>query len=113
MKYNEELVKAGVLLDGGGLHPSSAGALIDFAAGKPTVKDGPYAEAKELIAGYWIINVKSKAEAIEWAKRVPHGPDEDGQIELRQMFEAPELTDDAELIAKEEALKAQVEQQKK
>lgn len=111
MKYNEELVKAGVLLDAGGLQPSSAGALIDFTGGKPTVKDGPYAETKELIAGYWIIQVRSKAEAIEWAKRVPHG-DGDCPIEVRQMFEVPELTDDAELLRKEEDLRALVEKQK-
>ncbi len=90
-RYNEELVKAGVMLDGAGLQPSSKGARITFRGGKPIVVDGPFAEAKELIAGYWIIQVKSKEEAIEWARRVPFGVDEhrggEGQIELRQVFE--------------------------
>jgi hypothetical protein len=87
-KYNEELVKAGVLLDGAGLQPSSKGARIKFAGGKRTVIDGPFAETKELIAGYWIIQVKSREEAIEWAKRLPV-PDEgqEGEIEIRQFFE--------------------------
>ena len=83
-KYNEELVKAGVMLDGSGLKPSSAGARIQFSGDKRTVVDGPFAESKELIAGYWIIQVKSKQEAIEWAKRVPF---QDGEVELRQYFE--------------------------
>jgi hypothetical protein len=90
-KYNVELVKAGVMLDGAGLKPSSAGALVKLSGGKPTVIDGPFAEAKELIAGYWIIQVKSKEEAIEWAKRVPFDPDVhmggEGAIELRPFFE--------------------------
>ena len=88
-KYNEELMKAGVLVDLSGLQASSKGARIRFSRGKPTVIDGPFAETKELIAGYWIINVKSKAEAIEWAKRIPapHGKDQEGEIELRQFFE--------------------------
>jgi hypothetical protein len=90
-KYNEELVKAGVLLDGMGLQASSKGARVKFSGGKPTVIDGPFAEAKELIAGFWLIQVKSKAEAIEWAKRVPFDPDVhmggEGEIELRQVFE--------------------------
>jgi len=88
-KYNEELAKAGVLLDGAGLQPSSKGARIKFSGGKRTVVDGPFAEAKELIAGYWLIQVKSREEAIEWAKRVPapHGEGREGEIELRQLFE--------------------------
>jgi hypothetical protein len=88
-KYNEELVKAGVLLDGSGLQPSSKGARIKFSGGKRTVIDGPFAETKELIAGYWLIQVKSKEEALEWAKRVPapHGEGAEGEIELRQLFE--------------------------
>jgi hypothetical protein len=85
-KYNEELAKAGVFLDGNGLQRSAKGAKVRFAAGKPRVIDGPFAEAKELIAGYWMIQVKSREEAIEWAKRVPFG-NEDGEIELRQVFE--------------------------
>jgi hypothetical protein len=88
-KYNEELVKAGVLLDGTGLHPSSKGARVRFSGGKRTVIDGPFAETKELIAGYWLIQVKSKEEAIEWAKRIPapHGEGNEGEIEIRQLFE--------------------------
>lgn len=88
-KYNEELMKAGVLLDGAGLKPTSKGARVRFSGGKPTVIDGPFTEAKELIAGYWIIQVRSREEAIEWAKRAPapHGPHQDGEIELRQFFE--------------------------
>ena len=88
-KYNEELMKAGVLLDLGGLQPSSKGVRVKFSGGKRTVIDGPFAETKELIAGYWIIQVKSREEAVEWAKRVPvpHGAAQDGEIELRQFFE--------------------------
>jgi hypothetical protein len=88
-KYNEELMKAGVLVDLSGLQASSKGARIRFSGGKRTVIDGPFAETKELIAGYWIINVKSKEEAIEWAKRVPNpqGEGREAEIELRQFFE--------------------------
>jgi hypothetical protein len=88
-KYNEELMKAGVLLDLSGLQPTSKGARIKFSRGKRTVVDGPFTESKELIAGYWIIQVKSREEAIEWAKRAPapHGEGQDGEIELRQFFE--------------------------
>jgi hypothetical protein len=90
-KYNEELVKAGVMLEGAGLKSSAYGARVKFAGGKPRVIDGPFTEAKELIAGYWLIQVKSKEEAIEWAKRVPFDPDVhmggEGEIELRQLFE--------------------------
>jgi hypothetical protein len=88
-KYNEELMKAGVLLDLSGLQPSSKGARIKFSGGKRTVIDGPFAETKELIAGYWLIQVKSKEEAMEWAKRVPapHGEEAEGEIEIRQVFE--------------------------
>jgi hypothetical protein len=90
-KYNEELAKAGVLVDGVGLQPSSKGARVSFVNGRPQVVDGPFAETKELIAGYWIIRVNSKDEAIEWARRVPfrHLPS-DGRVpelELRQIFE--------------------------
>ncbi|HTG89152.1 MAG TPA: YciI family protein [Vicinamibacterales bacterium] len=83
-KYNEELVKAGVMLDGSGLKPSSKGARIRYTGDQRTVIDGPFAETKELIAGFWFIQVKSKDEAIEWAKRVPF---KDGEVELRQFFE--------------------------
>ncbi len=88
-KYNEELMKAGALVDLSGLHPTSTGARIKFSNGKRTVIDGPFAETKDLIGGYWIIQVKSKAEAIEWAKRAPapHGEHAEGEIELRQIFE--------------------------
>jgi hypothetical protein len=83
-KYNEELVKAGVLLAGEGLHPSSKGARVKFSGDKRTVIDGPFTEAKELIAGFWLIQVKSKEEAIEWAKRIPF---EEDHVEIRQVFE--------------------------
>jgi hypothetical protein len=83
-KYNEELVKAGALLDLSGLQPSSKGARVKFSGAKRTVTDGPFAETKELIAGFWLIQVKSKNEAIEWAKRVPF---QEGEIEVRQVFE--------------------------
>lgn len=88
-KYNEELVKAGVLLDASGLQASSKGARVKFSGGKRTVIDGPFAETKELIAGYWVIKVNSKQEAIEWALRAPapHGEDQESEIELRQFFE--------------------------
>jgi hypothetical protein len=91
-KYNEELVKAGVMLDGTGLTPSSQGARVRFSAGgKRSVIDGPFSEAKELIAGYWLIQVKSKEEAIEWAKRIPFEPDPktgaEPEVELRRLFE--------------------------
>ena len=88
-RYNEELAKAGVLLDLSGLQPSSKGARIRFSDGKRTVIDGPFTETKELIAGYWLIQVKSREEAIEWAKRAPapHGEGQEGEIEIRQLFE--------------------------
>jgi hypothetical protein len=87
--YHEQLVKAGVLLDASGLQPSSKGWRIKFSGGKRTVIDGPFTEAKELIAGYTLIQVKSKEEAIEWAKRfpAPHGEEAEGEIEIRQLFE--------------------------
>ena len=89
MKYNESLQKAGVLLALDGLHPPSEGARVSFAGGKPSVTDGPFAETKEVIGGYWMIQVKSKEEAIEWAKRAPapHGEGAESEIELRQLFE--------------------------
>ena len=89
-KYNEELMKAGVLLDLSGLQPSSKGARVRFSGGKRTVIDGPFAETKELIGGYWIIQVKSREEAIEWAKRIPFEPDlqpGEAEVEIRQFFE--------------------------
>jgi hypothetical protein len=100
-RYNEELVKAGVLLAAEGLQPSSKGARVRHRGGKATVVDGPFTESKELIAGFWMIQVKSKEEAIEWAKRVPFDPngpsatsDGIGEIELRQVFEASDFSSD-------------------
>lgn len=96
-RYNEELVKAGVLIDGAGLQPSSKGAKVTFVNGRPQVTDGPFAETKELIAGYWIIQVQSREEAIEWAKRVPfdHLPatGRQAEIEVRQFFELEDFPD--------------------
>ena len=91
--YHEELVKAGVLLDANGLRPSSEGFRVRWRAGKQTLVDGPFAETKELIAGYTVIQVKSRAEALEWAKRfpAPFGADKDGEIEVRQLYELDEL----------------------
>ena len=86
-KFNEEMVKAGVMLDGNGLQASSKGARVRFSGGKRTAIDGPFAETKELVAGYWILQVKSKAEAIEWIKRCPNPHDEESEIEIRQLFE--------------------------
>ena len=88
-KYNEELVKAGILLDAAGLKPSSKGARIKYSGSKRTVIDGPFAESKELVAGFWVIQVKSKEEAVEWAKRVPF---DDGEVELRPFFELEDFT---------------------
>lgn len=83
-RYNEELVKAGVLLAGEGLHPSSRGVRVRFEGGKPTVIDGPFAETKELVAGFWMLQVRSREEAIEWARRIPF---REGEVEIRQVFE--------------------------
>ncbi|TDV57133.1 YciI family protein [Actinophytocola oryzae] len=90
-RYNEELVKAGVLLAAEGLHPSSRGARIKFTDGRPTVLDGPFAEAKELIAGFWLIDVKSKAEAVEWMKRIPCTDGVEVDVQIRQVFEADDF----------------------
>src|ERR1700732_3006202 len=98
-KYNEELVKAGVMLAGEGLQPSSKGARIKFSGDKRTVIDGPFTEAKELIAGYWIWQVKSLEEAIEWVKRCPNPHGTDSEIEIRQVFEMEEF---APILSKEE-----------
>jgi hypothetical protein len=111
MQFNEQLVKAGIMLAGEGLHPSSNGARIRFSeGGKKTVIDGPFTESKELIAGFWIWQVKSREEAIEWAKRAPFQAGV--QLELRQIFEAPDFGEalTPELQAKEEQLRAQSEQ---
>ena len=110
-KYNEELVKAGVLLAGEGLHASAKGARVRFAGGKRTVIDGPFTETKELIAGFWLWQVKSKEEAIEWLKRAPF---DDTEVEIRQVFETedfgPALT--PELREQEERLRKQVSEKR-
>ena len=94
-RYNEELVRAGVMLAGEGLHPSSKGARVRFAGEKRTVIDGPFAETKELVAGFWLIDVKSLDEAIEWVKRVPNDPTgAESEIEIRQVFEAEDFGDE-------------------
>ena len=111
-KYNEELVKAGVMLAGEGLHPSSRGARVKFSGNKRTVIDGPFAETKELIAGYWVWQVQSKAEAIEWAKRCPNPmPGQESEIEIRQIFEAEDFGAEftPELREQEERLRAQID----
>ncbi|TMJ06890.1 MAG: YciI family protein [Bacillati bacterium ANGP1] len=106
-KFNEELVKAGVMLAGEGLHPSSKGVRVRFSGGKHTVIDGPFTETKELVAGFWLWQVKSKQEAIEWLKRAPFGGGT--EIEIRQVFEAddfgPQLT--PELRAQDDRVRAQ------
>jgi hypothetical protein len=108
-RFNEELVKAGVLLAGEGLHPSSKGARVKFSGNKRTVIDGPFAEAKELVAGFWLIQVKSKEEAIEWVKRVPNPTGEEGEIEIRQVFEVEEFGEAAtpEIREREQRLREQ------
>ena len=112
-KFNEELAKAGVMLAGEGLQPSSKGARVRFsgASNKRTVVDGPFAETKELIAGFWLWQVKSKEEAIEWAKRSPNPfPGQDSEIEIRQLFEAEDFGAEftPELRAQEERLREQI-----
>ncbi len=110
-QYNEEMVKAGVLLAGEGLQPSSKGARVKFSGRERTVVDGPFAEAKELIAGYWLIQVKSRDEAIEWVKRCPNPLDGEAEIEIRQVFEAEDFGEEftPELREQEERIRAQAE----
>jgi hypothetical protein len=111
-KYNEQLAKAGVMLAGEGLHPTSKGARVKFSGNRPTVTNGPFAESKDLIAGFWIWQVKSKEEAIEWVKRAPFG--EGAEIELRQVFDAadfgeamtPELKEQEDRVAAQAAANA-------
>jgi len=113
-QFNEELVKAGIMLAGEGLHPSSKGKRVRFAGGKKTVFDGPFAETKELIAGYWIWKVKSMEEAIDWVKRCPDPmPEETAEIEIRPVFEAEDFGQalTPELRAQEERLRAEIERQ--
>jgi hypothetical protein len=110
-RYNEELVAAGVLVGGDGLHPSSQGARVRYSRGKQTVIDGPFAEAKELVAGYWIWQVDSLEDAVEWAKRCPHGPVEgEAELEIRRIFEVEDFAPIAtpEILEHNERLRAQV-----
>ena len=111
-KFNEEMVKAGVMLAGEGVHPSSKGARIQFSGKDRRVIDGPFAETKELLAGFWVIQVKSKEEAIEWMKRSPF---QEGEIEIRQIFEAEDFGDamTPEQRAAEERLRTQIDQQQR
>jgi len=110
-KFNEELVKAGVMLAGEGLHPSSKGARVKFSGAKRAVQDGPFAETKELIAGFWLWQVKSMAEAIEWAKRCPNPTGDESELEIRPLFEASDFGAEftPELREQEERLRAQAE----
>jgi len=113
-QYNEELVKAGLMLAGEGLHPSSKGVRVKFSGGKRTVIDGPFTETKELIAGFWLWQVRSMGEAIEWVKRCPNPTGTEAEIEIRQVFEAedfgPEFT--SELREQEDRLRAQIKKQR-
>jgi hypothetical protein len=110
-RYNEELVKAGVMLAGEGLHPSSRGARVRFDGSRRTVIDGPFSETKELVAGFWLLQLKSREEAIEWIKRAPF---RDGEVEIRQVFETEDFGDamTPELREQEERLRAAVEKKK-
>jgi hypothetical protein len=109
--YNEELVKAGVILGGDGLHPSSKGVRVEFAGSERKVIDGPFAETKELLAGYWVWQVKSMDEAIEWAKRIPNPTGEHGVVEIRPVFEAEDFGDvlTPELREREDQMRAKLE----
>lgn len=111
--YNQELAKAGVMLAGEGLQPSSKGARVTFSGGRTTVLDGPFSETKELIAGFWLIQVKSKDEAVEWVKRVPISADSETEIEIRQVFEAEDFGAEftPELREQEDRLRALAEAQ--
>lgn len=114
-KFNEELVKAGIMLAGDGLQPSKKGKRIQFAGGKRTVQDGPFAETKELVAGFWIWQVKSIEEAVEWAKRCPDPmPGEEAVLEIRPLFETEDFGNELtpELREQEQRLRAQVEKQR-
>jgi hypothetical protein len=110
-KYNEELVKAGVMLAGEGLHPTSKGKRVKFSGAKRTITDGPFAETKEVIAGFWIWKVKSMDEAVEWINRCPNPTGEEAEIELRQVFEAEDFGAEftPELREQEERLRREIE----
>ena len=104
--YNEQLVKAGVMLAGEGLHPSSQGARVRFSpGGRTTVVDGPFAETKELIAGFWILQVKSKEEAVEWARRIPNAADVESEVEVRRVFETEDFGDELTPELREQELR--------
>jgi hypothetical protein len=111
-EFNEEMVKAGVMLAGEGLHPSSKGARVSFGGGGRTVTDGPFTETKELIAGFWLMQVDSFEDAVEWIKRCPDPHEEGGEIEIRQIFEAEDFGEEftPELREQEERLRAQAEE---
>ena len=113
MKFNEELVNAGVMLSGDGLHPSSKGKRVGFSGDKRTVIDGPFAETKELVAGFWMWKVNSMDEAVEWVKRCPNPMNTPSEIEIRPVFEMEDFGEELtpELKEKEERLRAQIEQQ--
>ena len=110
-KYNEELVKAGVMLAGEGLHPSSKGKRVRFSGTDRTVVDGPFAETKELIAGFWLWETKSLAEAIEWAKRCPNPTGDESELEIRQIFEIADFGEAVtpEILERQDRLRAQLE----
>jgi len=110
-KFNEEMVKAGVMLAGEGLHPTSKGARVKFSGSERTVTDGPFTETKELIAGFWLIQVKSREEAIEWIKRCPNPHDGESEIEIRRVFEAEDFGEEftPELREQEQRTRAQAE----
>ena len=114
-KYNEELVKAGIMLAGEGLHPSSKGARVRFSGTKRTVIDGPFTETKELIAGFWLWQVKSFEEAVEWVKRCPNPMMSDSEIEIRQVFEASDFGEEftPELQERDQRLRDEIEAQQK
>ena len=114
-KYNEELVKAGIMLDGDGLQPSSKGKRIKFSGNKRTVVDGPFTETKELVAGFWVWQVRSMEEAVEWARRCPDPmPGEDGELEIRPFYEAEDLGAEftPELRAQEDRIRQEIERKK-
>ena len=114
-KYNEELVKAGIMVAGEGLHPSSKGKRVRFSGPRRTVIDGPFAETKELLAGYWLWNVKSMDEAVEWLKRCPNPHNEESEVEIRPVFEAEDFGAEftPELRAQEERLRTEIARQQK